>query len=363
MNELQALVILAATPYIGSIRIRLLIERFGSAQATLESDPAEIAQIPGFGPKIMESWGHWRSSNQWRQTLSLAEHYGAEIVPYTSPLYPRRLKEIPDHPVLLYIKGDLQPCDQNSIAIVGTRQASIYGQEMAEKFGTDLAAMGYTVVSGLARGIDTAAHKGALKKGRTLAIIGSGLADIYPRENLALAENIAAQGALITEFPMQAPPDRQNFPQRNRIVSALTLATVLIEAPVKSGAMLTMENAQRHGRKLFALPGRVDSGSFEGNHLLIKRGQAQLVENAQEIVDSFGDLFAGSAKTIKEQSIPSLEKEEEDLLKLLPKEESSIEELLFITKLPIMKLNILLMSLMLKQVIKEFPGKVYKRIA
>lgn len=364
LTERDALVILTSIPYLGSIKIRILIHHFGSALAALHADPEMIAELPDFGPKIMQGWNRWRSDKSWRQNLELAERYEAEIIPYTSEHYPKRLLEIPDHPVLLYVKGKITAADQRSIAVVGTRQASIYGNEMAEKMSYDLAAAGFTVVSGLARGIDTAAHYGALRSGRTIAVIGSGLADIYPQENVQLAKAIADKGALISEFPMATPPDRQNFPQRNRIVSGMTLGTLLIEAPQKSGAMITMDRAAMYKRKLFALPGRADSEGFRGNHYLIKNGQAQLVENAQDVINSFDNLFslAGCKPPVK-SPIFQLENEEREFLRQLPSHELSIDEMMQITKLPVMKINVLLMSLILKKAVKEFAGRIYKKSA
>ncbi|MFQ5729292.1 MAG: DNA-processing protein DprA, partial [Waddliaceae bacterium] len=310
---------------------------------------------------IIQHWGWWESDFSWEKNLDLTKRLDVQIIPYTSPSYPRRLLELPDHPILLYVMGDLRGADQHSIAVVGTRRASVYGLEMAEKISRDLAAYGYTVVSGLARGIDTAAHQGALKKGRTVAVIGSGLANIYPKENLELAKHITNKGALISEYPMTTPPDRQNFPQRNRIVSGITMGSLLVEAPERSGAMITMNKAWGQGKKLFALPGRIGT-NFCGNHQLIKQGKAQLIESAAEIDQDFGNLFNLNAKNTKSKdSYPPLDKEEKMLLNHLPNEPFAIEELVKITDLPIIKLNILLLSLVVKKVINECPGKFYRK--
>lgn len=363
MNENEALVALAHIPHLGSIKIRLLLQRFGSAVAALDAEPDEVADLPGFGAKMKTIWKSARTSTAWQSDLALAARLGVEVVPFTSPRYPKRLLEIADHPILLYIKGELKGVDQQGIAVVGTRQPTVYGLEMAEKFAKDFARQGVTVVSGLARGIDTAAHRGVLSEGgRTVAVIGSGLADIYPQENRALSEKIATQGALISEFPMATPPDRQNFPQRNRIVSGMTIGTLLIEAPDKSGAMITMEKGAAQGRPLFAIPGRADSDHFRGNHLLIKRGQARLVENVPDVLNSFGSLFSRPTPVKPQISGVALENEEKELLHLLPVEEISIEQIEQQTKLPIRKLNILLMSLVLKRMIREYPGKLYKKV-
>lgn len=362
LNDLEALTILAATPGIGPVRARQLLDRFGAPVDVLHIAADRLSALPGFGGKIPEAWGWWKRDATWKQNLDLAEREGVQILPYTHPSYPASLLQLPDAPVLLYVKGSLTALDRHAIAVVGTRAASVYGLEMGEKISQDLAAMKFAVISGLARGIDTAAHCGALKSGRTLAVIGSGLANIYPRENAALAERIAANGALISEFPMATPPDRENFPQRNRIVSGMSTGVLLIEAPEKSGAMITMDRAWTQGKKCFALPGRADGEYFRGNHALIKGGRAQLVENASDIAESFDLLFTGVPQPAAVPLKTPLGKEENDLLKKLPEEEISIEDIVELTHLPVMKLNILLMGLVLKRVLKEYPGKMYKRV-
>jgi DNA processing protein len=356
VDELVALVNLTEIPFLGSIKIRLLLQRFGSAIESLRANPKEVMELPGFTPKIMEGWGQSSS-----RSLELVDRLNLDIVPFTSPKYPKRLLELHDHPIILYMKGEMKASDHQSIAVVGTRQASIYGKEMASKISQELAASGITVVSGLARGIDTEAHIGALNSGRTIGVIGSGLANIYPQENGPLAEKIAENGVLISEFPPKTPPDRQNFPQRNRIVSGMTLGTLLIEAPVKSGAMITMQRAKEQGRKLFALPGRVNNESFKGNHHLIKNGDADLVEGASDILNSFNGLFTYQSSSLQ-RACPPLEPEEQQLLSILPNEELTVGEIIKLTNLPITKLNILLMSLILKKVVREHPGKIYKRV-
>lgn len=363
MNELEALVILSQLPHLGSVKIRLLIGQYGSALNALEADACEIETLPNFGPKIAKHWKSWEKERAWQENLELAQQHGVEIIPFTSSHYPKRLLELHDFPLLLYVKGHIKPQDQRSLAVVGTRNATRYGHEMAEKISTGLAARGFTVVSGLARGIDTTAHVNALKQGRTIAVIGSGLLDIYPRENRDLANQIAQQGALISEFPMKTPPNRQNFPRRNVSVSGMTLGTVLIEAPPNSGAMITMQKAFSQGRELFAVPGRTDFETFQGNHCLIKNGMAKLVEDAEDIAECFQDLISSSMKqTLFEREKIFLEPEEEKFLEQIPSYDLSFDEIAGLTKLTAMKLNILLMGLVLKKAIKEYPGKIYKKV-
>jgi len=362
MNEIEAFAYLASIPGLGSVKIKLLLEHFGSAIAAAEANASDIRQVPSF-ERIAADWDYQRKQKNWERDLELAAANETQLIQFTSPQFPKSLLSSADHPVLLYVRGKIHSQDHRSIAVVGTRQASIYGCEMAEEISKQLAANGFTVVSGLARGIDTAAHRGALQAGRTLAVIGSGLANIYPAENLALAQEICQQGVLISEFPMAAPPDRQNFPQRNRIVAGMTLGTLLIEAPIKSGAMITMEKASVYHRPLFALPGRADHDNFRGNHSLIKNGKALLIENAEDIIKQFEDLFPAPQQRSIHNNPIHFDAEEQSLLEKMPNQELTIDELAAFSRLPIQQLHRILMSLVLKKAIKEFPGKIYKKLA
>lgn len=361
MNELEALSLLTTIAHLGSIKIRLLINHFGSALEAVNADVQSIGELPGFGTKFTQTWNEARDQTAWKTNMRLAAEGGIDIIPYSSPHYPQRLLNIPDHPILLYVKGSLLKKDQHCLAVVGTRQCSIYGLEMAKKISQELADAGFTIVSGLARGIDTAAHEGALINGRTLAVIGSGLSNVYPRENIALGRQISERGALISEFSPLTPPDRQTFPQRNRIVSGMSMGTVLIEAPEKSGAMITMDRAMNQGRPIFALPGRVDQDSFRGNHFLIKRQYATLIENGADVASHFDSLFSTIPAARPVVAMPHLEEDEEKLMKLLPQTELSIEQIMQMTQLPISKVSVLLMSLVLKKCLKEYPGKIYRK--
>lgn len=359
MTEIEALIILSSISQMGPIRVKCALAHFKSPEAALEASPEEVTAL--FGEKIAAGWNNWRTNPHIDKNFELMTRFGARAIPFTSDEYPLSLLELHDHPIILYVCGEIKPCDQRSIAVIGTRDASIYGREMAEKISRDLTELGFTVVSGLARGIDTCAHTGALSQGRTLAVIGSGLANLYPQENRSLADQIAKRGAVISEFPMSTPPDRQNFPKRNRIVSGLSLGTLLIEAPVKSGAVLTMELALKQKKKIFALPGRADQESFRGNHEWIKRNKAQLIENAVDIANQFDSLLA--LNQIAKEMPPAilLEPEERELLKLLPSTEVQMETIAAITKLSASRLNVLLMGLLLKKAVKEYPGKIYKK--
>lgn len=357
MDSLEALIILRQIPGLGALRTRQLLAHFGNAAAVLEASESELRALPGFGPKLCGAILGWRALTGWQEDLRLVEQYRVDLVVDTDPRYPKGLRDLNDAPLYLYMLGSLKKSDERSIAIVGTRRASAYGRQQAQRFGRDLAAQGYTVVSGLARGIDTDAHRGALETGRTLAVIGSGLAQLYPPENRDLARQIVESGAIISEFPMRTAPDRQTFPQRNRLVAAMTEGCLLIEAPVKSGAMITMDRAQALGRDCYALPGRVDLETFAGNHTAIKRGEARLVDSPADI-----SQMESSATAMPKDEVP-LGPEEKQLLELMHAHEPSIDELKQRSGLPIAKINIVLMGLILKRKIKELPGKHYQKVS
>ena len=339
MNEIEALLILNHVPGMGPVRVRKLIEQMGSMRAAAE---------------------RWEKETAWRRDLECAEKEGVTLIPFTDARYPAALLQLADFPTLLYVKGELP--EGKALGIVGTRQCTHYGRDMAENIAEEIAAAGVTVVSGLARGIDTAAHMGALKSGRTVAFIGSGLADLYPKENAQLAEQIAKRGAVVSELPMRTPPDRHHFPRRNRLISALSHGVLLVEGPLKSGGMITMQMAESQGKICFALPGRADIDSFRGNHSLIKEQKARLVENGQEMLSILlPDGFRLTPK--KEFALFDVEQEERELLAFLSAEERSLEDLSAETDLPVAKLSALLMKLVLKQRVRQLPGKLYQRIS
>ncbi len=335
---------------LGRVRIWKLIQQYGSPQKVIE---AGLDEKKGF---LFNRW----ELTDWKEDWERVQEAEVQLISYQDPSYPKNLLKISNFPLMLYVKGALIDRDTQNLAIVGTRCATLYGKERCEEIAKELAEQGLTITSGLARGIDTAAHRGALRaKGRTIAVIGSGLGHIYPRENVSLGHEIAEHGALISEFSMKTPPNRFLFPRRNRIVSGLSLGVLLVESPIKGGGMITMRLGKEQKKPLFALPGRVDWPSFEGNHQLLKEGKAKLVENATDLLKN---LSLSYSKLISKETYPHLTEEERLFLNRLPQEEKTIEELVLLTQLPIIKLNVLLIRLVLKKAIKEFPGKIYKKI-
>ena len=348
MIKIISLLTLLHTRGLGRAKIWKLIECYGSAE--------EVLKV-GLDAQKKVLFNKWEVQN-WEEDLERAEKEKIHLITYQDSRYPKNLLQIPDFPLLLYVKGELISGDNKSLALIGTRNATLYGKQMAEKIAKELVGAGIEVVSGLARGIDTAAHQGALEgKGRTLAVIGSGLSKLYPQENRYLADKIASSGAVISEFPMEMAPSKGLFPQRNRIVSGMSQGVCLIESPIKGGAMLTMGMGEMQKKPLFAIPGRLDWPTFEGNHALLKQKRAHFFERGADLLDYFQ-----FPQTQEIKIYPVLTQEEQAFFSKLPAEEKSIEELVLLTQLPIMQLNVFLTRLVLKKVVKEFPGKTYKKL-
>lgn len=261
--------------------------RFGDARAALAASPDEWAGVEGFEPGS----GIRRSELEALRPLlekdrAAADRCGARILTGADTDYPTSFRELPDPPPVLYVRGDLRARDAYAVAVVGSRLVSPYGREAAERLSRELAEAGVTVVSGLARGVDTAAHAAALAAGgRTIGVLGSGFARFYPRENRALGDRVAAHGAVITEFPPDAPPEPSHFPRRNRLIAALSLGVVVVEAREKSGALITARLAAEQGKDVFAVPGSIFAPGSRGPHALIKDG-ARPVESASDVIDN-----------------------------------------------------------------------------
>lgn len=281
---------LQLTAEIGPIRLRKLIDRFGGLEAVLDASRAELERVERIGPRIAEAIVTSRNADAVEREVERATASGLRIACLEDPDYPRSLLNITDPPICLYVRGRLEPADGVAVAIVGTRRCSHYGREQAIRFGELLGRTGFTVVSGLARGIDGHAHRGALRVGgRTIAVLGNGLASVYPREHESLADDIAGAGAVVSELPVDAAPEARNFPRRNRIIAGLSLGVLVIEAGKRSGALITARLASEYNREVFALPGQADRPEYAaGVHGLIRDGQAKLVTCLEDILDELG---------------------------------------------------------------------------
>jgi DNA processing protein len=290
-GDLLAHVRLACVPGIGSRFRRLLLDRFGSPQDVLAASAKELMSVGRIGPKLAATIAASASSGIAEDVLDLCHRKSVDAIVEGRDGYPGLLARISDPPSVLFVRGRLEPCDALAVAVVGARNASPYGKRVAWQLAGGLARAGYTVVSGLARGIDAAAHRGALDAGgRTVAVLGTGVLNIYPPEHAELATEVISRGALVSEAPPLADAHVGSFPQRNRIVSGLTLGTVVVEAAERSGALITARLATEQGREVFAVPGQVDCRTARGCHGLIRDG-AKLVESVDDILEELGPLF------------------------------------------------------------------------
>jgi DNA processing protein len=281
---------------VGPHTIRALLERFGAANRVLEASRAELTATSGVGPELARRIARARQDCDAQGELALCRECAASVLPRDDPDYPPLLQNIPDPPSLIYVKGKLEPKDQIAIAIVGSRRCTPYGLRIADRLAGALARTGFTVVSGLARGIDAAAHRGAIKAGgRSIAVVANGLASVYPPEHDELARELVRSGGMLSEMPMRQSPLAGLFTQRNRIIAGISLGVVVVEATARSGSLSTARHALEQNREVFAVPGPVDSLSSRGCHRLIRDG-ARLVETVDDILEELGPLI-GEVRT------------------------------------------------------------------
>ena len=367
MTDFEALVLLNMIPGIGSITIKRLLDAFGSAKYIFRESLERLVCVDGISLKMAKKVKEALQSIDLDKELQLAKQNNIGIVTILDKEYPGNLKEIYDPPCVLYVKGEFSSFDLNSISIVGSRRASFYGLTCAQRLSFNLASLGLTIVSGLARGIDTQVHKAAISaKGRTIAVLGSGLLKMYPPENKELSDHICEYGAVVSEFSLMAPPLARNFPRRNRIISGLSLGVVVVEAARNSGALITADLALQQGREVFAVPGSMDSSTSLGTNGLIKEG-AKLVANVEDIMDEIGNKINNvsmiNEKTAGEKEVlPSLEQQASSVYGFISEEPKHIDEIINLTRLGFPSLSGILMDLQIKQLIKELPGKHFKRM-
>jgi len=366
MDTREALIALNMVEHVGPVRARLLLEHFGDAPNILAASKSQLLRVRNIGEETAEAIAGWEKSVDLTGELKRISEFGCHVLISSDENYPSSLREIYDPPLVLYVKGELTAKDKNAVAMVGSRQTTHYGLETARKLAYQLAYVGVTVVSGGARGIDTAAHQGALSaKGRTIAVLGTGINLIFPTENAELFERIAANGAVITQFPFNRPADKQSFPIRNRIVAGMTLGTIVVEANLTSGALITANFATEYGRQIFAVPGRIDSPRSKGCHDLIKKG-AKLCEGVEDVLSEFEYLFPASNRPPSPGEtgvLPALELSENEQLVYdsLSREEMSIDEVIRKCSLPSSAVSVALFGLEMKRVVKQLPGKMFVR--
>jgi DNA processing protein len=364
MDSREAFIALNMIEHVGPVRVRLLLEHFGEAPKILIASKAQLLTVRGIGEDTAAAIANWEKTVDLAGELKRIADFKCHVLTQRDEDYPPLLREIYDPPIVLYVKGEIKAKDKNAVAMVGSRQTTHYGIETARKLAYQLAYIGVTVVSGGARGIDTAAHQGALAaKGRTIAVLGTGINLITPPENAELFHRIIENGALVTQFPFNRPADKQSFPIRNRIVAGMTLGTVVVEADLNSGALITSNFATEYGRQVFAVPGRVDSPRSKGCHDLIKKG-AKLCEGAEDILSEFEYLFPRSNKPPSAGDtgvLPALElsTNEQKVLDALDGEERAIDEVIRKSGLPSSAVSVALLSLEMKRLVRQLPGKLF----
>ena len=358
---------LKSVPGIGNHLFKRLIDHFKSPETVFSATDEELHQVEGMTQRVVVAVQNHLPSPKLQEELDRAHRKGYQLVTLLDPGYPPLLREIPDPPPYLYVYGNLEGC-QSNIAMVGSRHATGYGLTTTRRLGEDLARLGITIVSGMARGIDTAAHEGALMgQGKTIAVLGCGLDRIYPAENEKLYHRIAQTGAVVSEFALGAKPEAHHFPLRNRIISGMSLGTVVVEASRKSGSLITARLAAEQNREVFAVPGSVQSFKSTGTHTLIKQG-AKLVEHAQDIVEELAPLTS-----LLQTREVSLQKDTADVEAALSADEAAvyhtlepypvhIDDLARKTGLEPGKLLGILLKLELQGIVQQQPGKMFSII-
>ncbi len=347
-------------------RQRALLEAFGSPEAILEADSESLRSVAGITATHVRMLRQLRSEFDIDGLREMLRELGVKLVPITSEEYPQLLRECADPPPLLYVRGELRSRDDLAVAMVGTRRCSPYGEQVAERLVGELVRRGFTVVSGLALGIDTIAHRAALDAGgRTIGVMACGIDVNYPAANAKLKHEMVASGAVVTELAPGTPATRDRFPQRNRIISGLSLGTIVVEAPLKSGALITARVAGEQGREVFAVPGNITSPVSRGCHDLIRHG-ATLVETAEDVVEGLGILLEAVPErepdAERERKIEDLPADQRRVLDALDHQPRNIDDVIAECELAAPQVSSALMLLEVKGLVRRFPGNQFVRI-
>ena len=371
-DDLRSHLALALVPNLGPGRTAAVLAKFGTASTSLKATYQQLITIPGLGEKLASQFVESFRSVDVDAEMALIEKHGISNLILGREGYPERLANIPDAPPLLYKRGEFSPLDINAVGIVGSRACTSYGRKMTEKIAQGLARAGWTVVSGLARGIDGVAHAAALDAGgRTIAVLAGGLSKIYPPEHKELAERVITNGCLVTETPMTVDPQPGMFPARNRIISGLSRAVVIVEANFKSGALITATHAAEQGREVFAVPGPADSPASAGCLELIRKG-VRLVRNVDDILEDLkgispielpkrdSNLFEMAAPILNVGPPPGLDETQLKIWNALDRL-TPLDELTRLTEIPVGTLSMMLMHLELKKVVRRLPGNQFER--
>ena len=358
-------------PGVGAITYRKLLNVFQTPEQVFSAPFQRLIAIPGISEKIARTILNFGFPDQVKQAIEDLEKFQVHVVTCNDEEYPYTLTTIFDPPPLLYVKGAPLQRHEILVAVVGSRRSSTYGRTVAEQLCRELTVKGVTVVSGMARGIDSAAHRGALQAGgRTIAVLGCGLNVIYPPENSQLYHEILEHGTILSEYPLHTKPDRGNFPARNRIISGMSLGTVVVEAGARSGALITADTALEQGRDVFAVPGNITSASSQGTNRLIKQG-AILVEHADDILNALPFEISRELgqiqpelpfNNIKMPPLPALSEEEQQVLACIETHPIHIDDITIRSQLPSGKVSAILMVLEMKNLIRQITGKMFLRV-
>ena len=341
---------------IGAVRFQALLNAFGDAQSAWQASPADLREA-GLSPRIVENLVRLRAGVSLEKVWENIQKAKINVLTWEDEAYPRRLKEIDQPPPVLYLSGEIKMEDEWAVAIVGTRRMTPYGRQVAEEIASVLAGNGITIVSGLAKGIDAVAHQAALNTGgRTLAVLGSGVDRVYPYEHRRLAEKISAQGALVSDYPPGTAPEASNFPPRNRIIAGLSLATVVVEAGLDSGALITATFAVEQGREVFAVPGNITASQSQGTNRLIRDGAHPLLD-AQDILE----VLNLTQVTEQREALAVLptDPDEASIYRVLGREPTHIDEIRNQTDMPIDKVSATLALMELKGMVRQVGGMHY----
>ena len=359
---------LSLVPGVGPLIRKALVEHFGSAEDVLAATGQELKRVPGVGAKLSAAIKDADQIDVETELATCREH-SIDIITEADERYPRMLSEIHDPPAIFYCRGELTSHDAVAIGIVGSRHATAYGKKIAEQLASGLSRAGCTIVSGLARGIDGAAHRGALDAGgRTIAVLASGLLEIYPPEHADLAKEVSAAGAVITEAPPRSKPLAGMFPQRNRIISGLSMGVIVVEATERSGALISARHAMEQGREVFAVPGRVDQRTSRGCHRLIRDG-ARLVESVDDVLEELGPLVEATSITSDDEEPRQLRHPaelklndlERKVLDAISTEATSIDNIVTTTGLPIARILSTISVLEMRSLIRRISGNAVAR--
>lgn len=367
-DETRDLLALSLVPGLGPRLTSALLARFGSAAAIRKASAGALRAVPHIGAKLSENFVSAMAVANVDAECRLLEKHNVDLLRLGTPDYPQRLAQLPDAPHLLFIRGDIRQADQRAIAIVGSRGMTTYGQRTTDRLATGLARAGFTIISGLARGVDGVAHRAALNAGgRTIAVLAGGLARIYPPEHAQLADEVAEMGAVISETAMQLDPQAGMFPARNRLISGLSLGIIVVEANDRSGALITARHALEQNREVFAVPGPVDAPASAGCLQLIRQG-AKLVRSVDDVLEDLGGIGGGFAKpsnlahgSVAELPPPELEGDAKRIWDLLAIEPRFIDHLVRDLGMTVPQVSKTLMELELRSLVRRLPGSRYER--